>query len=300
MGDVLALASLAQAIALNGLRQNDGRRAAVLYSCFICSVDFDGIVSSQPHARELFVGKMLDHLEQAGIGSEEVLPEVSAALDEIFLILTVADLAHAPDQQTVAIAADQGIPVAAPDDLDDVPASATENGLKFLNDLAIPTNRAVQTLQIAVHDEDQIIEPFARSQRYGAQGLGLIHFAVAEKGPDFAVGGQLQPTIFEIADEPGLVDRLDGTQSHGNSGELPEIRHEPGVRIRREAAAGFQFTTKVLQFLAGYAAFEIGASVHAGGGMALEIDEIAVASLGLGTQEMVKCDLVKSGRRGEG
>src|SRR5580704_13971079 len=300
MGDVLALASLAQAIALNGFRQNDRRRAAVLYSCFICSVDFDGIVSSQPHARELFVGKMLDHLEQTGVGSEEVLTEVSAALDEIFLILTVADLAHAPDQQTVTIASDESVPVAAPDDLDDVPAGATENGFKFLNDLAVPANWAVQTLQVAVHDEDQIVEPFPRSQRDGAQGLGLVHFAVAEEGPDFAISRQLQPTIFEIPDKAGLVDRLDGTQSHRNRGELPEIRHEPGVRIRRESTAGFQLTAKVLQFLAGYAAFEIGASVHAGGGMALEIDEIAVAGLGLGAQEMVKRDLVKSGRRGEG
>src|SRR5580692_10207149 len=204
MGDVLALASLAQAIALNGFRQNDRRRAAVLHRCLVCSVDFDGIVASQPHACQLFVGKMLDHLKQAGIGSEEVLPEISAALDEIFLILTVTDLAHAPDQQTVAIASDESVPVAAPDDLDDVPAGATENGFKFLNDLAVSANRAVQTLEVAVHHEDQIVEPFPRSQRDGAQRLGLIHFAVAKKSPDFAIGRQLQPTIFEIADKAGL------------------------------------------------------------------------------------------------
>ena len=76
-----------------------------------------GIVAAEAHARKLLVGKVLDHLEQARVGSEEVLTEVSAALDEIFLILAVGDFAHAPDEQPVSIVLDERVPIAAPDAL---------------------------------------------------------------------------------------------------------------------------------------------------------------------------------------
>ena len=56
-----------------------------------CGVNFNGIVSTKAHACQLIVGEMLDHFQQAGIGTEQVLTEVSSAFDEVFLILTVAD-----------------------------------------------------------------------------------------------------------------------------------------------------------------------------------------------------------------
>ena len=168
MRNVLAFACFTQTISLDGLGENDGWRARVLYGRLVSGVDFDGIVAAEPHTRELLVGEMLDHLQQPGIGAEEVLPEVGPALDKIFLILAVGDLAHALDQQPIAIIADEAVPIAAPDHFDYIPSGAAENGFQFLNNLAVAANRAVQTLQVAVHDEDQIVEPFARSQRDGA------------------------------------------------------------------------------------------------------------------------------------
>src|SRR5438132_9943697 len=130
----------------------------------IRGVYFDGIVSAQPHAGELLVGKMLNHLKQTWVSPEEVVPEVSPALDEVFLVLTVGDLAHAADQQAVAVILYETVPVAAPNNLDYVPARPAENSLEFLNDLAIAAHRSVQPLQIAIHHEDQVIEPLPRSQ----------------------------------------------------------------------------------------------------------------------------------------
>src|SRR5277367_2574455 len=124
---------------------------------------FDGIVTAQPHACQLLVGKVLDHLEQSWIGAEKILAEISPALDEVFLILAVADLTHTPDQQAVPITADERVPVAAPDHFDDVPAGAAEDGFQFLNDLAVAAHRTIQPLQVAVHHEDQVVEPFAGS-----------------------------------------------------------------------------------------------------------------------------------------
>ena len=98
------------------------------------------------------------------IGAEKVVTEVRAAFHEIFLILTVGDLAHAADQQAIAIILDEAVPIAAPDDFDNVPARASEDGFEFLNDLSVAANRAIEPLQVAVHDEDEIVESFARGQ----------------------------------------------------------------------------------------------------------------------------------------
>src|SRR5450631_207499 len=71
------------------------------------------------------------------------------------------------------------------------------------------------------------------------------------------------------------------------------------MRIRREATAGFQFTTKILQLLFRNAAFEIGARIHARRGMALEVNQIAVSGFGLRLQEMIERNFVQRGRRSE-
>src|SRR5262245_46677018 len=106
---------------------------------------------------------MLYHLQQTRICSEQVLAEVCTALNKEFLILTVGDFAQTPYQQAVAIILNQAVPIAAPDDFDDIPTRAAEDRFQFLNDLAVAAHRPVKTLQVAVDDPDQIVELFARS-----------------------------------------------------------------------------------------------------------------------------------------
>ena len=95
--DVLAFAGFAESVAFDGLGENDGRRSGVINRRFVSGVNFDRIVTAEAHAGELLVRKMLDHLQQPRIGAEEILAEIRSALDEIFLILAVGDLAHAAD-----------------------------------------------------------------------------------------------------------------------------------------------------------------------------------------------------------
>src|SRR5271163_1378137 len=52
--------------------------------------------------------------------SKKILAEVSSALDKIFLVLPVAHFSQTPHQQAVTVAANQAVPVRAPDHLDDV------------------------------------------------------------------------------------------------------------------------------------------------------------------------------------
>src|SRR6266540_1158029 len=56
---------------------------------------------------------------------------------------------------------EQRVPVAAPDHLDDVPAGAAEGALQLLDDLAVAAHRPVEPLQVAVHDEDEVVELLA-------------------------------------------------------------------------------------------------------------------------------------------
>ena len=179
---------------------------------------------------------------------------------------------------------------------DDVPARAAENGFQFLNDFSVAAHRTVEPLQVAVHDEDQVVELFARGQRDRAQRLGLVHFAVAQKRPDLAAGGLLEPAILQILDEARVINRLDRSQSHRNGGKLPELGHEPGMRIRTQSSAGLQFAAEVLQLLFRNAAFQISARIHAGSGVALEIDDVAIAAFGLRAKEMIERNFVQRGR----
>ena len=186
VGDVLAFAGFAEAVALDGAREDDGRRALVLDRRLVGVVDLDRIVAAERHLLQLVVGQVLDHVEQPRIGAPEVLADVGARFDGVLLILAVDDLAHALDEQAVAILGEQRIPLAAPEHLDHVPAGAAERRFELLDDLAVAADRAVEPLQVAVDDEDQVVELLARRQRDRAERFGLVGLAVAEERPDLA------------------------------------------------------------------------------------------------------------------
>ena len=152
--NVLAFARFTQSISLNGLGENDGGRSRMVDRRSVRRMNLDRIMTAEPHAGQLFVRKMFHHLQQPGIGAKEILPEIGAALDEIFLILAVGDLAHSPDQQAIAIRLDKFVPIAAPNDLNNIPPGAAEDCFQFLDDLAVPAHWPVKALQIAVDDEN--------------------------------------------------------------------------------------------------------------------------------------------------
>ena len=158
MGDVLALAGFAEAVALDGAGQDDRRLSLVLDRGLVGVEDLQRIVAAEAQALQLIVGQMLDHLQQPRIGAEEVLAEIGARFDGVLLILAVDDLAHPLGEQAVVILREQRIPVGAPQHLDDVPAGAAEDRLELLDDLAVAAHRPVEPLQVAVDDPDQVVE----------------------------------------------------------------------------------------------------------------------------------------------
>ena len=68
-------------------------------------------------------------------------------------------------------------------------------GLQLLHDLAVAAHRAVEALEVAVDDEGEVVEPFARGDRERAQRLRLVRLAVAQERPDAVAAGVLDAPV---------------------------------------------------------------------------------------------------------
>ena len=183
-----------------------------------------------------------------------------------------------------------------------VPAGAAEVRLELLDDLAVAADRPVEALQVAVDDEGEVVELLARGDADRAERLDLVHLAVAEEGPDVRAGRVGQPAGVQVAVEPGLVDRADRAEAHRDGGELPELRHQPRVRVGRQPVRRVRhLLPEPVEVVLGQPALEEGAGVDARGGVALEVDLVAHARREvLAAEEVVEAHLVERGRRGVG
>ena len=208
--DVACLDAGAQRPALDRLGQDDGRRAVLLGGGLVGGIELAVVVAAAAERLQLVVGLVVDEPAQARVGAEEVLAHVGAAgSTEYFCHSPSTDVGHALHEHAVRVAGQQLVPLAAPDDLDDVPAGAAEDSLQLLDDLAVATHRPVEALQVAVDDEDEVVEPLAGGDRERAQRLRLVRLAVAQEGPHAAVRGVLDAAVVQVAVEARLVDGRD-------------------------------------------------------------------------------------------
>src|SRR5262249_13382880 len=159
-------------------RQNDRGCATVIDGGLVRSIDLFRIVTAAVKLLQLLVREVFDHLQQLGIFAEKVFADVGSAFDDIFLVLPVNDLSHAMDELAIAVGSQERVPVAPPDHLDDVPSRTAEPRLQFLNNLPVSTNGTIQALQVAVDDEDQIVQLLADRQIDGPQRFRLIGLTV--------------------------------------------------------------------------------------------------------------------------
>ena len=184
---VLALAALAHAEALDGLDEQHRRLALVVGGAMERGVDLLRVVAAAVEAPDVLVAHRRHRLEQRRVLAEEVLADEGAVVGLHRLVVAVDGVHHHLAQEAALVAGEERVPVAAPDQLDDVPARAAELALELLDDLAVAAHRAVEALQVAVDDEDQVVELLARRQADRAERLGLVHLAVAAEHPDLAL-----------------------------------------------------------------------------------------------------------------
>ena len=163
MRRVAALDVGAERPALDRLAENRRRAsgAEILRGGAIRGIELAVVVAAARKGVQLVVGEVGDHLTQARVGSEEVLACVVAVFHRVTLELAVDSGVHAIEQHAVLVLCEQFVPLGTPDHLDHVPARAAEHRFEFLNDLAVTAHRTVETLQVAVDDEDEVVELLA-------------------------------------------------------------------------------------------------------------------------------------------
>ncbi len=100
----------------------------------------------------------------------------------------------------------------------------------------------------------------------------------------------------QVFEESGLVDGHERTQPHRNGRELPELRHQPRVRIRGQSIA-LDFLAEAEKLLLAQSALDEGPRINARRRVTLDIDEIAAMFRRGRAPKMREASIVKSRRR---
>ena len=297
MGDVATLDARPQGPALDRLGQDDGRGALELGRRPVGGVELAIVVTAPPEPGQVIVGEVFHERAETRVRTEEVLPDVGPADDRVLLVLPVECLVHLVDEGTVRVARQELVPLATPDHLDHVPAGAAEDPLQLLDDLAVAADGAVEALEVAVDDEGQVVEPLAAGNPERTQGLRLVHLPVAQEGPDTRGRCVRDPPLEQVAVEARLVDGRDWPEAHADGGELPEVGHEPRMRIRAEAPARDRLAAEVVELLLAQASLQERPGVHPGRRVAL-VEDLVAGPVVLAPEEVVEAHFVEAGRAG--
>ena len=180
----------------------------------VSGMDLHQIVTTALEAIDLLVCHALCQTGEFFVLAKEVFAVEAPVFGCEGLHLTVHDLSKGTCQGAGCIPRKQAIPVAAPDQLDDVPTRTCEELFQFVDDSAIAAYRAIKTLQIAVDYPDQVVKLFTCGKCQCAHALGLIHLAVAKNTPDFSDTAIDQLAIREVTHEPRMVNRAYGADAH--------------------------------------------------------------------------------------
>ena len=240
VGGVAGLDLGAEGPALHRLGQDDRRLAGRLRGLggqLVGGVELPVVVAAPGSAWISSSERCSTMLAQSGIGTEEVLPGVGARLGDVLLELPVGSGVHLVQQDAVDVAGQELVPLGAPDHLDHVPAGPPEGGLGLLDDLAVAPDGTVEALEVAVDDEDQVVEVFPAGHREGAGGFHLVELTVTDEAPDPRGRGVGDLPVEEIAVDVGLVDGGQRAEAHGDGGVLPEVGEQAGVGIGGQAPA---------------------------------------------------------------
>ncbi|CAG7421621.1 hypothetical protein PICSAR35_04397 [Mycobacterium avium subsp. paratuberculosis] len=298
MRGVAALEVRAQRVALDGLGQDHRGLALVVDGGPVGGIHLAVVVAAALEVPDLGVGHVLHQRLGARVAAEEMVAHVGAVVGLVGLVIPVGRGVHQVHQRAVPVGVQQGVPLAAPDHLDDVPAGAAEERLQFLNDLAVAAHRAVEALQVAVDHERQVVQRLVGGHLDQTAAFRLVHLAVAQEAPHVLIGGVLDAAVMQVVVEPRLINGVQRAQAHRHRGEFPEVGHQPWVRVGRQAAAGVAvLLAEAVELVGGQPALQEGARVDPRGGVALDEDLVAAAGMRLAAEEVVEADFVQRRRR---
>ena len=261
--------------------------------------DLHRVMAAAPQAVDIVVRQMRDELRQFRVLVEEVLAvEARRRSPQRSGTRRRRSRGRRSRSQQVRIAREQRIPVAAPQQLDHIPAGAGEESLELLDDRAVAAHRAVEPLQVAVDDEHQVVEP----------SRAAIDRPASDSGSSISPS----PTKAQTLRASGARRGRDAPDSAGNApGRSRTAARVPSSRsgtARSPASATDADTSTalarglapiVVELLGGQPPFEEGARVNARRRMRLEVDQVTarVGRIAAGAEEVVEADLEEIRRR---
>src|SRR5699024_11080556 len=293
VGRVATFEGSAQAVALNGVRQNDSWFALVFSRSLVRGIDFLVVVTTAFQTPDFLVRHICDEFLGGRGASEEVLANETTVFSLISLVVTIWCLVHNTNELTRVIGFQQWVPFATPQYLDDIPASTAERSFKFLDNLAITANRAVQTLEVTVDDKRDVVQLVVGSNVECTARFWLIHFTVTKECPDVLVRGVFDAAVMNVAVELCLVNRVQWAQAHRHSWELPEVVQHFGVRVGGQSVWSLRFfLAETIELFFGESAFQECSCIVTRGGVALEVDLVATTRVVLAAEEVVEPNFI--------
>ena len=230
---VFAFTRFAHAVAFDGFNQNNGWLATVGISSGKCGIDLLRVMPATAQAPDFVIAHVGYQFGSFGVAVKEVFAYKSAIIGFVGLVVAIEHFHHQLAQFAAFIACEQWLPVAAPDELNHVPAAAAKLAFEFLNDFAVTTHGAIEPLQVAIDDKNQVIKSLTRRHADSTQTFNFVHFAIAAKRPYLALGSIGNAACVQVFEETRLINRHKRPQPHAYGGELPKIRHQLGVRVAR-------------------------------------------------------------------
>ena len=221
-----------------------------------------------------------------------MLTDVRAGLGGVLLEVAVDRIVHARHENAVDVGCEQRVPLATPHHLDHVPARAAVGHLQLLDDLPAAAHRTVKALQVAVDNEDQIVELLACGNREAGLGFGFVHLAVAREAPHLRAARVHDLVVQEVAVDAGLRDGVQRTETHRDCWELPELGHPPRMRIRGQAVAA-DLAPEAVELILGESTLEERTGVDPRRGVTLDEDLVAVSAVVLALEEVVEAHFVE-------
>ena len=93
------------------------------------------------------------HRSCSRIATEEVIAHKLSIFCLISLEISIWSLVHQINECTLVIHCKEWIPLATPDNFDDIPTCTRKESLKFLNDLSITAHRTIKALQVTINNK---------------------------------------------------------------------------------------------------------------------------------------------------
>jgi hypothetical protein len=239
------------------------------------------------------------------LAAEQRLAQLGWVEDRQPLQVAVVHRLEPVEQQRTARCGEQVLPLGAPEGLEYVPAGAGEDTFELVEDATVAAHRPVEALQVAVDDEDEVVQVLARRQPDRGRRLRLVGLTVAHEAPHPSLGRIGETPGGEISVEPGLVHRVQRTDAEAHGRELPELAHAAGMRVRRQAVScAGDLSSEEVELLGGQPSFEEGSGIDARTGVSLEEDLVAGdGGLAFGStvaEEVLEPHLPQRQRRGVG